>query len=105
MCWQVRIQMAVRQVGHGVATEDRLGGREVELGQVEIRTPGVHAGIHVVSGTGLLRRWLTRPQLCGCLNPNKTRSRDASSIDFSRVGGLLFHVPVYASLRGAVALV
>jgi hypothetical protein len=49
MCWQVRIQMAVRQLDHRVETEDRLGGREVELGQVEIGTPGVHAGIHVVS--------------------------------------------------------
>jgi hypothetical protein len=49
MCWQVRIQMAVRQFDHRVESEDRLGGREVELGQVEIRAPGVHAGIHVVS--------------------------------------------------------
>jgi hypothetical protein len=45
--------MAVRQLDHRVAMEDRLGGREVELGQVEIGTPGVHAGIHVVSGTRL----------------------------------------------------
>ena len=49
MCWQVRIQMALRQLDHRVATEDRLGGREVELGQVDIGAPGVHAGIHVVS--------------------------------------------------------
>ena len=49
MCWQVRIQMALRQFDHRVAIEDRLGGREIELGQVEIGPPGVHAGIHVVS--------------------------------------------------------
>ena len=41
--------MALRQLGHGVETEDRLGGREVELGQVEIGAPGVQAGIHIVS--------------------------------------------------------
>src|SRR5208337_1884740 len=43
------------------------------------------AELHVVSGARILRRWFTRPQLGGCLNPNKTRSSDASSIDFSRV--------------------
>jgi hypothetical protein len=49
MCWQVRIQMAVRQLDHRVATEDRLGRREVELGQVEIGTPGVQAHKEVVA--------------------------------------------------------
>jgi hypothetical protein len=36
------------QLDHRVETEDRLGGREVQLGQVEIGPPGIHAGIHVV---------------------------------------------------------
>jgi hypothetical protein len=55
------------------------------LGEVEIGAPGVHAGIHVVRSTRLLRCWLTRPQLGGCLNPSKSRTSDASSINFSRV--------------------
>jgi hypothetical protein len=63
MCWQVRIQMAVRQLGHGVETEDRLGGREVELGQVEIGAPGVHAGIHIVSVS-------RRIVVCNCSGEN-----------------------------------
>src|ERR1035441_7463303 len=41
--------MAVRQLDHRVATEDRLGRREVELGQVEIGTPGVQAHKEVVA--------------------------------------------------------
>src|ERR1035441_10001929 len=42
--------MAVRQLDHRVATEDRLGGREVELGQVEIGAPGIQAHKEVVAG-------------------------------------------------------
>ena len=49
MCWQVRIQMALRQLDHRVETEDRLGEREVELGKVEIGAPGVQACKEVVA--------------------------------------------------------
>jgi hypothetical protein len=38
------------QLHHRVASEDRLGGREVELGQVKIGTPGVQAHEEVVAG-------------------------------------------------------
>jgi hypothetical protein len=37
------------QLGHRVGTEDRLGGREVELGQVEVGAPGVQAHKEVVA--------------------------------------------------------
>src|ERR1039458_4305657 len=37
------------QLGDRVGTEDRLGGREVELGQVEIGTPDVQAHKEVVA--------------------------------------------------------
>src|ERR1035438_2043160 len=43
------------------------------------------ADFHVVSGTRLLRCWLTRPQLGGYLNQSKTRASTASSINFSWV--------------------
>jgi hypothetical protein len=66
-------------------TEDRLGGREVELGQVEIGAPSVHADFHVVSGTCLLRCWFTRPRLGGRLNQSKTPTSEASSINYSRL--------------------
>jgi hypothetical protein len=38
------------QLSHGVLTEDRFGGREVELRQVEIGAPGVQAHKEVVAG-------------------------------------------------------
>jgi hypothetical protein len=38
------------QLDHRVASEDRLGGREVELRQVEIGPPGVQAHKEVVAG-------------------------------------------------------
>src|SRR5664279_3400128 len=159
------------QLGHRVGTEDGLGGREVELGQVEVGALGVHAhkvvvavgsdpatrfghnvsvergnapggellggkcapapgdsaevapvsqllgragiarahvrahdvpvtsleindgalsarlwngaDLHIVSGTRFLRCRFTRPQLGGYLNRSKTRTGDASSINFS----------------------
>jgi hypothetical protein len=73
------------QPSHGVETEDRLGGREVELGQAEVGPPGVHADLHVVSGTRLLRCPFPHPQSDGYLNHTQTKTGDASSISRSRL--------------------
>jgi hypothetical protein len=55
------------------------------LEQAEIGTPGVQAGIHVVSATRLPRRWPTCPQLGGRLNHSKAPTSETSSINFPRV--------------------
>src|ERR1035438_3750181 len=48
--WDIRPAVDVLAGADPNGTEDRLGGREVELGQVEIGTPGVQAHKEVVAG-------------------------------------------------------
>jgi hypothetical protein len=82
MCWQVRIQMALR--AHVLARELAVTAVDIDDGALPVRLWN-GADLHVVSGTRLPRRWPTCPQLGGCLNLSKTRSSDARSINFSWV--------------------